>query len=51
MIENGFLGSAAGIRRVKKGRDNLKRRERMFRRSTAHAEEESAEQEGCQDIF
>jgi hypothetical protein len=48
MVEDRFLRSRSGIRRIKKWCNSLERRERTFRRGAAHAEEESAEQEGCQ---
>lgn len=51
MIENGFLGSRSGIRRIKKRRDDLRRRDGTFRRGAAHTEEESTEQEGCEYAF
>lgn len=51
VIEDGFLGSSARIRRIKKRRDRLLRRVRVFRRGATHAEEESAEQNNCQNTF
>jgi hypothetical protein len=51
MIEDGFLRSRTGIRRIKKRSDSLKRRERTFRRGAAYTEAESTKQEGCQYIF
>jgi len=51
MIEDRFLRSNPRIRRIKKRCDSLKRRDRTFRRSTSHTEEESTEQDGCQKFF
>jgi hypothetical protein len=51
MIEDGFLGGRAWVGRVKERRDRLLRREGMFHRGAAHAEEESTEQESCQNIL
>jgi hypothetical protein len=51
MIEDGFLCSCSRVGRIKKRRDNLRRRGRTFRRGAAYAEEESTEQEGCEYVF
>ena len=51
MVEDGFLGGAAGIGRIEKWRDRSLQRERRSRRGAAHTEEETAKQEGRQCIF
>ena len=51
MIEDRFLRGTAWVRRVKKRCDGPLQRERTFHRGAAHAEEETAEQEGCQCVL
>ena len=51
MIEDGFLGGSAGIGRIEKRGDRSLQRERRLHRGTAHTEEETTEQEGCQCIL